>query len=137
MFENSVHLMGRLAKDPELKAAGDSSVVNFRVAVSRVTKKGEHPETDFIDCVAWNRDAEFVAKYFNKGDKIGIEGRLQVRTYKNKDNADVRTVEVICERLAFIEKKGGGGSSEDASRVSKASAADVEVDDDDDEDLPF
>ena len=94
MFENSVHLMGRIVKEPELKTAGDSYVVNFRVAINRITKKGEHPETDFVDCVAWNRDAEFLSKYFHKGDKVGIEGRIQVRTYKNKDDVDVRMTEV-------------------------------------------
>lgn len=136
MFENSVHLMGRIVKEPELKTAGDSYVVNFRIAINRITKKGEHPETDFVDCVAWNRDAEFLSKYFHKGDKVGIEGRIQVRTYKNKDDVDVRMTEVACERLAFIEKKSGGGGDE-AHRSSKAPDADVEVDDDDDDVLPF
>ena len=67
MFENSVHLMGRLTADPELKTFGDGAVVcNFTVAINRPVAKGEHPEADFVRCVAWRQTAELLEKYFDK-----------------------------------------------------------------------
>ena len=67
MFENSVHLMGRLTADPELKTFGDGAVVcNFTVAINRPVAKGEHPEADFVRCVAWRQTAELLEKYFGK-----------------------------------------------------------------------
>lgn len=107
MFENSVHLMGRLTADPELKTFGDGVVVcNFTVAINRPVAKGEHPEADFVRCVAWRQTAELLEKYFGKGDRVGIEGRIQVRNYETKDGEKRTTTEVQVERIAFIEKKG-------------------------------
>lgn len=107
MFENSVHLMGRLTADPELKTFGDGAVVcNFTVAINRPVAKGEHPEADFVRCVAWRQTAEFLEKYFGKGDRVGIEGRIQVRNYETKDGEKRTATEVQVERIAFIEKKG-------------------------------
>lgn len=107
MFENSVHLMGRLTADPELKTFGDGAVVcNFTVAINRPVAKGEHPEADFVRCVAWRQTAELLEKYFGKGDRVGIEGRIQVRNYKTTDGDKRTATEVQVERIAFIEKKG-------------------------------
>lgn len=107
MFENSVHLMGRLTADPELKTFGDGTVVcNFTVAINRPVAKGEHPEADFVRCVAWRQTAELLEKYFGKGDRVGIEGRIQVRSYETKDGEKRTATEVQVERIAFIEKKG-------------------------------
>lgn len=107
MFENSVHLMGRLTADPELKTFGDGAVVcNFTVAINRPVAKGEHPEADFVRCVAWRQTAELLEKYFGKGDRVGIEGRIQVRNYETKDGEKRTATEVQVERIAFIEKKG-------------------------------
>ena len=107
MFENSVHLMGRLTADPELKTFGDGVVVcNFTVAINRPVAKGEHPEADFVRCVAWRQTAELLEKYFGKGDRVGIEGRIQVRNYETKDGEKRTATEVQVERIAFIEKKG-------------------------------
>lgn len=107
MFENSVHLMGRLTADPELKTFGDGAVVcNFTVAINRPIAKGEHPEADFVRCVAWRQTAELLEKYFGKGDRVGIEGRIQVRNYETKDGEKRTATEVQVERIAFIEKKG-------------------------------
>ena len=106
MFENSVHLMGRLTADPELKTFGDGAVVcNFTVAINRPVTKGEHPEADFVRCVAWRQTAELLEKYFVKGDRVGIEGRIQVRNYETKDGEKRTATEVQVERIAFIEKK--------------------------------
>ena len=107
MFENSVHLMGRLTADTELKTFGDGVVVcNFTVAINRPVAKGEHPEADFVRCVAWRQTAELLEKYFGKGDRVGIEGRIQVRNYETKDGEKRTATEVQVERIAFIEKKG-------------------------------
>ena len=107
MFENSVHLMGRLTADPELKTFGDGVVVcNFTVAINRPVAKGEHPEADFVRCVAWRQTAELLEKYFGKGDRVGIEGRIQVRNYETKDGEKRTATEVQVERIALIEKKG-------------------------------
>src|SRR5574344_2033976 len=107
MFENSVHLMGRLTADPELKTFGDGAVVcNFTVAINRPVAKGEHPEADFVRCVAWRQTAELLEKYFGKGDRVGIEGRIQVRNYETKNCEKPAATEVQVERIAVIEKKG-------------------------------
>ena len=107
MFENSVHLMGRLTADPELKTFGDGAVVcNFTVAINRPVAKGEHPEADFVRCVAWRQTAELLEKYFGKGDRVGIEGRIQVRNYETKDGEKRTATEVQVDRIACIEKKG-------------------------------
>lgn len=117
MFENSVHLMGRLTADPELKTFGDGAVVcNFTVAINRPVAKGEHPEADFVRCVAWRQTAELLEKYFGKGDRVGIEGRIQVRNYETKDGEKRTATEVQVERIAFIEKKG------EATAVTTSSA---------------
>lgn len=97
--------MGRLTKDPEMRNAGESRVANFRIAVPRMVRDGEHPEADFISCVAWNKSADLVNNYFKKGDRIGIEGKIQSRSYKNKDGVEVYATEVVCNNISFIEKK--------------------------------
>lgn len=132
MFENSVHLMGRLTANPEVRKAGESSVCNFTVALNRMTKK-EHPESDYVDCVAWNTSADFISKYFSKGDRIGIEGSLRTRTYEDKNGNNRKATEVFVERATFIEKKSGGAAKPETARKP---APEV-YDDDDDEDLPF
>lgn len=130
MFENSVHLMGRLTADPEIKTAGENQVSNFTVAINRPGKKDAHPEADFVRCVAWNKDADFLEKYFGKGDRIGIEGRLQVRNYDDKDGNKRSATEVVVSRLAFIEKKG----TPSAQTSTPVDTADY---DDGDDELPI
>ena len=81
MALNNVVIVGRLTKDVELKQAGESTVANFTLAVDKpYNKEKEHPEANWIDCVAWNKTAEFISKYFTKGKKIGVTGSLQTRT---------------------------------------------------------
>ena len=104
MFENSVHLMGRLTADPELKTFGDGAVVcNFTVAINRPVAKGEHPEADFVRCVAWRQTAELLEKYFSKGDRVGIEGRIQVRNYETKESTAVTTSSAPTPPESFME----------------------------------
>lgn len=103
---NSVILSGRLTADPELKTTGSGiSVTSFSVAVNRRYKSGEDRKTDFITVVAWRSTAEFVTKYFKKGNLIGIEGSIQTRKYQDKDGNNRTAFEVIAERVHFLESK--------------------------------
>lgn len=122
MFRNHFTGMGRLTADPELRTAGESNVVNFTIAVNRVPRKGsESNEADFIDVVAWNVLAENIVKYFKKGDRIGVEGHIQTRSYEDKDGNKRRAVEVVAEGFEFIERKNSSASNESS----------------DDEDMPY
>ena len=108
MALNNVVIVGRLTKDVELKQAGESTVANFTLAVDKpYNKDKEHPEANWIDCVAWNKTAEFISKYFTKGKKIGITGSLQTRTYEDKDSKKkIKVTEVMVSTADFIESKG-------------------------------
>ena len=104
---NKIILMGRLTRDPELRKTGNgTAVTSFTLAVDRDYKPqdGER-ETDFIDVVAWRGTAEFVFKYFTKGRMAVVEGRLQVRDWKDKDGAKRRSTEVIADNVYFGDSK--------------------------------
>lgn len=108
---NSVNLVGRLTKDPEVKYTnGGTSIARFTVAVDRRFKSEGSPTADFPSVVAFGKTAEFVEKYFHKGQRIGIAGRLQTGSYE-KDGTKVYTTDVIAEAVEFVESKGGTGSS--------------------------
>lgn len=98
---NKTILIGRLTKDPEVRQSGETSIGRFTVAVDRRMKKDE---ADFISCVAFGKTAEFVEKYFQKGSKIGITGRIQTGSYE-KDGHKVYTTDVIAEEVEFVESK--------------------------------
>lgn len=103
---NLVVLTGRLTADPELKTTQSGvSVVSFCVAVQRQYKSGEDPITDFINIVAWRHTAEFVTKYFHKGNMIGIEGSIQTRKYTDKDGNNRTAFEVLANNVQFVESK--------------------------------
>lgn len=105
---NHIVIMGRLTRDPEFRATGSgTSVANFSVAVDRdfTGKDGGEKETDFIDCVAWRKTAEFVTKYLRKGSMVVVSGRLQIRTWKDKDGNNRRTAEVVADNIYFGESK--------------------------------
>ncbi len=100
---NHVTLMGRLTRDPELRLTDNQNyVVNFTLAVGR---DGKDKETDFIDCVAWRKTAEFAAKYFRKGSMAVVEGRLQIRVWEDKEGTKRRSAEVVVSNLHFGESK--------------------------------
>lgn len=108
---NQITIMGRLTRDPEYRATPSGlSVVNFSVAVDRdfPGQSGEK-ETDFIDCVAWRKTAEFVTKYFFKGSPIVVSGRLQIRSWTDKEGNKRRTAEVLVNNAYF----GGNKSSQE------------------------
>lgn len=105
---NKVVLIGRLTKDVEVKnTASQVAYAQFTVAVQRKFKdnNGEYL-SDFINCVAWRKTAEFVSRYFTKGMKIGIVGSLQSRSYDDRDGKKVYVTEVLVEDVEFVESKG-------------------------------
>ena len=105
---NHIVIMGRLTRDPELRRTGSGiAVASFSVAVDRDFGKNENgeKETDFIDCVAWRQTGEFVSKYFTKGSMIVVSGRLQVRSWTDKDGNKRRTAEVVADNVYFGDSK--------------------------------
>ena len=119
---NKVILIGRLTKDPEIRYTQTSkAVANFTIAVSRRFKKDE---ADFINCVAWDKTAEFISKYFSKGSMIAVVGRIQTRTWEDSEGKKRYVTEVIVDEVYFA------GSKTETDKV--ADSPDYE-----DDDLPF
>lgn len=103
---NRVILVGRLTKDPILrKTQSGASVTSFTVACDRRSKQEGQPTADFINCVAWNKVADNTAKYTHKGSLIGVEGRMQTRTFDDKDGKKVFITEVLVESVQFLDTK--------------------------------
>ena len=104
---NTVMLMGRLTKDPEIRRTDSGkSVASFSVAVDRdFAPEGQEKETDFLDCVAWKGTADFIGKYFQKGSMIIVQGRLQKRSWTDKEGNKRYTVEVVANQVWFGESK--------------------------------
>lgn len=99
-------LMGRLTKDPELRTTENGySVCRFSIAVDRNYKKDGEYETDFINLVAWRSTAEFVAKYFKKGDMISIVGKIQTRNYEDRNGHKQTAFEVVIDEASFCGNK--------------------------------
>ena len=107
---NHIVIMGRLTRDPELRRTGSGvAVASFTVAVDRdYTTQGQEKETDFIDCVAWRQTGEFVSKYFTKGRMIVVDGRLQIRSWNDKDGNKRRTAEIVADHCYFGDSKQEG-----------------------------
>ncbi len=126
---NNVTLMGRLTADAELRATTtDKYVANFSIAVERDFKQNGERQADFINLVAWNKTAEFITKYFSKGDMIAVQGTLQTRSYE-KDGIKRTITEVLVEKASFC-----GGKAE------KKEEPEIETDPfepDDELELPF
>ena len=111
---NHITIMGRLVRDPELRRTGSGvAVASFTVAVDRDFggRDGGEKETDFIDCVAWRQTGEFVSKYFTKGRMIVVSGRLQIRSWNDKDGNKRRTAEVVADNCYFGDSKRDGEST--------------------------
>ena len=125
---NSVCLMGRLTGDPELKTTQSGfSVTSFSVAVDRAYQpKGQDRQTDFINCVAWRNTAEFITRYFRKGNRIALQGSLQSRSYTANDGSKRTVYEVVIDNAFFCESKGaqsGAPAYESQIPVSEAKPA--------------
>ena len=145
---NKVVLVGRLTKDPEVRySQGDNAntVANYTVAVDRrfKSKREGEPTADFINCVVWGRDAEFAEKYFTKGMRVALSGRIQTRNYTNKEGVKVYVTEVIVEEQEFAQSKGenmGTGSFEQPTPptpIGDAGDGFMNIPDGIEEELPF
>jgi single-strand DNA-binding protein len=116
---NNINLIGRLTKDPELKQTqAGAYFVPLCVAVDRGDK---NRTTDFIDCLAWNKTAEFIAKYFKKGKPIEITGKLTTRTYEKNDGTKVKATEVLINEVGFVI-----GANEQAAKKEEPEPSDLE-----------
>ena len=110
---NNVSLVGRLTRDPEIKTTNSgSSYARFSIAVDR---RGKDPGTDFINIVAFGKTSEFIERYFRKGQRIGINGRIQTGSYEGKDGKKVYTFDVIAENVEFVESKSASASATPAN----------------------
>ncbi len=137
MLNKSI-LVGRLTADPELRQTPSGvSVCTFTVACNRPYKTDGERQADFIDVVAWRETAQFVAKYFRKGNAIGIDGSIQTRSYTDKHDHKRKAVEVVAEKVSFVESKSSGGA--DGSSTGHTGAAqgsfDIQRDSNDSDDF--
>ena len=135
---NSVQLVGRLARDPDVKYSQDGRAhARITLAVDRRYRKDGEQNADFISCVAFGKIAEFVEKYFRKGMRMGLTGRIQTASYKNQQGNMIYTTDVICENIEFVESKktdqAAGGEQQAAGPDGFMSIPD-QLDDDN---LPF
>lgn len=144
MALNRVVLMGRFTRDPEMRTTPSGlSVLSFCIAVDRPKRKDqEHPEADFINCVAWRERAEMISKYFSKGQRIALEGALQSRKYTDKDGNNRSAIEVLVDSVTFVERREDSGraapppgDTDAPPAPPDASAGNSAYTDDDD--LPF
>ena len=110
---NSVCLMGRLTADPELKSTQlGVSVCNFRIAVDRTyTPKGQEKQTDFINIITWRSTAEFVSRYFRKGQLVAVQGSIQRGQYTERDGNNRTAFDVVADNVFFAEKKAESGET--------------------------
>lgn len=142
---NKVILVGRLTRDPEIRSTANSIMASFSVAVDRRFKQDGQPDADFPRVIAWGKTAEFIEKYFHKGMKIAIEGRIQTGSYQNQSGQTIYTTDVIAEAVEFVESKnasqnnGGGGSTQNTPQTAPQTADDgwMNIPDGVDEELPF
>ena len=158
---NKIFIMGRLTRDPELRRTQNgTAVTSFSLAVDRDFKsQSGEKETDFIDVVAWRSTAEFVAKYFTKGRMAVVEGRLQIRDWKDREGNNRRSAEVVADNIYFGDSKrdnADGGSFNQSQGYAQsfnqvpqqqpayqapqnvsAAPSDFSMLSDDDPDLPF
>ena len=147
---NRIIIMGRLARDPELRRTGSgTAVTSFTLAVDRDFKsQGGEKETDWIDVVAWRNTAEFVSKYFTKGRMAVVEGRLQMRNWTDRDGNKRVSAEVVADNVYFGDSKRESGADSYGSAPAYGapmggysapmggSSAFAEIDEEDGE-LPF
>ena len=143
---NHITIMGRLTRDPELRRTGSgTAVASFTVAVDRDFGKNDagEKETDFIDCVAWRQTGEFVSKYFTKGRMIVVDGKLQIRSWTDKDGNKRRTAEVVADNCYFGDSKNAdtaapsGYQANGFKSAPAAPASNFAMNADDDAQLPF
>lgn len=138
---NKVILAGRFTRDPEVRYTNDgTSIARFSIAVNRrFVKEGSDQKADFLNCVAFGKSAEFIEKYFTKGMKADLSGRIRTESYTNKDGVKIYTTDIVVEEIEFGESKG----SSQAQTVSPAPNPEADPDgfmsipDGIDEEMPF
>ena len=124
---NHVCVMGRIGTDIDLRRTGNNvAVASFALAVDRDFKSGGEKETDWFDIVAWRNTAEFIQKYFAKGKQIVISGRLQARSWTDKEGNKRKTVEIVADNAYFAESKNSSAPAQNFAPIEEA-----------DEGLPF
>ena len=116
--------VGRITKDTEIKeTSNNSKLCQFTIAVDRRFKdKDGNKQADFINCLAWGKNAEFIGKYFNKGSRIGIVGSIQTRSYTAKDGKTVYVTEVVVDEAEFVESASNGEAKTEAKTEAKPSS---------------
>lgn len=133
MAINIVAITGQLTRSPEVRQTQSGvSVCSFTVAVDRAYKSGEEREADFIDCVAWRGSADFLGKYFGKGDMIGVQGHLQTRNWETDDGQKRKSTEIVVDSLSFV-----GGKKSDHAESPAENQTFTEMTDADEDSLPF
>ena len=128
---NRVVLVGRLTRDAELrKTTNGTSVASFTLAIdNRIPDKEGNKTASFIPCTIWNQSAENVVRFTHKGSLVGVEGRLNQRTYTNSEGKNVQVVEVVCDSVQFLEPKKA-----DEEEQTKSTNTEAIIEDDG---LPF
>lgn len=139
---NNVQLVGRLTRDPEVRYLDNgSTVTRFTLAVDRRIKREGGENADFISCVAFGKTAEFLEKWFFKGQRLGLTGRIQTGSYTNQEGKKVYTTDVVVDTAEFVESRSG--SSKQGDRQAQSQGKDIgdgfmDIPDDvEDEELPF
>lgn len=135
---NCVQLVGRLTKDPEIKYGNNgTTIARFSVAVDRRFKSEGGPTADFPNVVAFSKTAEFVEKYFRKGMRIGLIGRIQTGSYEKQDGTKVYTTDVIAENVEFVESKQSSQETTQEPPVGSVGDGFMDIPEGIDEELPF
>lgn len=141
---NKVSLIGRLGKDPEIRyttGKEQMAIARLSLAVERkFSGKGSEKQTDWISCIAFGKTAENIGKYFHKGSRIGITGRIQTGSYEGKDGQTRYSFDVIIEDFDFIDSKNGGSKPAGGQQNEEAQPQEgyyTAEEDIDEEDLPF
>lgn len=133
--------MGRLTRDPEVRYAqgnDNMAIARYSLAVDRRFKKdGDEQTADFINCIAFGKAGEFAEKYFRKGTKIAVVGRIQTGSYTNKDGQKVYTTDVVVEEQEFAESKGNGSTEGNQTTSTNKNTDFMSIPDDISEELPF
>ena len=133
---NKVILVGRLTRDPEVRYTQTGKVVaTFTLAVDRFTTQGGQREADFIPIVVWGKVAEICGNSLTKGQKVLVDGRLQVRSYDGKDGQKRWVTEVIAQSVEFVERRAAGAANAEEHRPDDAGVFGPEVSPEDD--IPF
>lgn len=135
---NSVQLLGRLTRDPDVRYTdGGSTVAKFTLAVDRRFKQEGGDSADFINCIAFGKTAEFIERYVFKGTKIALNGRIQTGSYTNKDGVKVYTTDVVVENVEFAESKNSNSNAGNNSAAPAPNGDFMSIPDGIDEELPF